>query len=127
MNWLRDSGRKAAFPKAIRSILATSGGELMMDKPRGIYDSPSSSPSPPASGGDIWDGSILLSHRTELLTMVSPPWRQSVTSRFTSYQGVIQSFSKRHIISTPFHESSHLLIIDLWHHFSQYTPLVFLH
>lgn len=73
MSWLRDSGRKAAFPKAIRAILATSGGELMMDRPKGIYESTSSATVTPASGGDIWGGSILLSHRVELVTMVIPP------------------------------------------------------
>lgn len=69
--WLRDSGRTAAFTKAIRAILATTGGELMLDKPRGIYENLSSVKETCSRTGDIWDGSILLNIRIDLLTMVN--------------------------------------------------------
>jgi hypothetical protein len=68
--WLRDSGRTAAFTKAIRAIIATTNGELMLDKPRGIYENPSSVKEARSTTGDIWDGSILLNLRIELFTMV---------------------------------------------------------
>jgi len=71
VSWLRDSGRHAAFPKAIRAICATRGGELMLDRPKGIYETPSpSSTTVLPSEEDIWGGSILLSHRIEFLTLV---------------------------------------------------------
>lgn len=69
MKWLRDSGGKAAFPKAVRSVLATAGGQMMMDKPKGIYEGSSTARAKGLSG-DIWGGSILLSHRIEILSMV---------------------------------------------------------
>lgn len=69
--WLRDSGRQAAFTKAIRAIVATTGGELMSDKPRGIYENPSNVKGACSMTGDIWDGSILLNLRIELFTMVN--------------------------------------------------------
>ena len=63
--WLGDSSRKADFPKAVRSILATKG---MLDAPRPIYEAPLEGKKTSAS--DIWGGSVLLVHRIELLTMV---------------------------------------------------------
>jgi hypothetical protein len=76
VKWLRDSGRKAAFPKAIRAIMATAGGEMMLDIPKGIYEiAPKdfAGKEAAATNGDIWGGSILLSHRIEFLTMVRAP------------------------------------------------------
>jgi nitrogen fixation protein len=70
VTWLRDSGRKAAFPKAIRAIFATRGGELMLDRPKGIYQKDLPSTTISTGEGDIWGGSILLSHRVDLLTLV---------------------------------------------------------
>jgi hypothetical protein len=69
VQWLRDSGGKASFPKAIRAILASPGGEIMLDFPKGIYE-PTPTKYTPTTNGDIWGGSIMLSHRIELLTMV---------------------------------------------------------
>src|SRR5208282_2307848 len=69
--WLRDSGRTAAFTKAIRAIVATTGGELMLDKPRGIYENPSNVQEARSMTEDIWDGSILLNIRIDLFTMVN--------------------------------------------------------
>jgi hypothetical protein len=69
VQWLRDSGSKASFPKAIRAILASPGGDIMLDFPKGIYE-PTPTKYTPPTNGDIWGGSIMLSHRIELLTMV---------------------------------------------------------
>jgi hypothetical protein len=66
--WLCDSSRKADFPKAVRSILATKGMEMMLDAPRPIYEAPLEEKE--TFTGDIWGGSVLLAHRIELLTMV---------------------------------------------------------
>lgn len=68
--WLRDSRKTASFSKALRAILATPGRELMLDTPRGIYEDSSLIKPKPSIIGDIWGGSILLSHRIELLSMV---------------------------------------------------------
>lgn len=68
--WLRDSGNKASFNKAIRAIFATRGGQMMLDRPKGIYESSSAIEPRFSITGDIWDGSILLSHRIELISMV---------------------------------------------------------
>jgi hypothetical protein len=79
VSWLRDSGGNAAFLKAIRAILATTGEELMLDTPKDIYEDTTENleeeeeEEGDTKGGDIWGGSILLNHRTELLTMVVPP------------------------------------------------------
>jgi len=67
--WLKDSGRKPAFNKVVRAIMATRGGEMMLDRPRGIYDyGVSADESEDVT--DIWGGSILLNARIELLLMV---------------------------------------------------------
>jgi len=68
--WLRDSRKTASFSTAIRAIFATSGRELMLDTPRGIYENSSPIEPKPSIIKDIWGGSILLSHRIELLSMV---------------------------------------------------------
>jgi hypothetical protein len=68
--WLRDSGRKAAYTKALRAIFATEGEEMMMDRPRGIYEDSLTIGKRTSVTGDIWGGSILLNDRIELLTMV---------------------------------------------------------
>ena len=69
--WLRDTGRKAAFGKALRAILATPGHEMMYDPPRGIYEDAKALPKRIPSTGDIWGGSILLNNRIDLVSMVS--------------------------------------------------------
>jgi hypothetical protein len=66
--WLCDSSRKAAFLKAIKSILTTKGKELMLDTPRPIYEA--SLKEKETSISDIWGGVILLDHCVELLAMV---------------------------------------------------------
>jgi hypothetical protein len=67
---LSDSSGKCAFPKAIRAIFATKGGEMMLDTPRGIYEQSTTQTSTDPEQNDIWGGSILLHHRIDLLTMV---------------------------------------------------------
>ena len=71
VQWLRDSGRKAAFAKAIRAIIATPGQEMMYDPPRGIYEDSKALPKRMPATGDIWGGNVLLTHRIDLLSMVS--------------------------------------------------------
>jgi len=71
VQWLRDSGRKAAFAKAIRAILATPGQEMMYDPPRGIYEDAKALPKQTPITGDVWGGNVLLTHRIELVSMVS--------------------------------------------------------
>jgi hypothetical protein len=71
VQWLRDSGRKAAFAKAIRAIMATPGQEMMYDPPRGIYEDAKALPKRLPETGDIWGGNVLLTHRIDLLSMVS--------------------------------------------------------
>ena len=68
--WLHDSSRKAAFGKAVRAILATRGEQMMLDRPKGIYENSSAVKLKSSTTEDIWDGSLLLSHRIELLSMV---------------------------------------------------------
>lgn len=70
VQWLRDSGRKAAFSKAVRAIFATSGREMMLDTPRGIYDDSPTTEAKHSTTEDIWGGSILLSDRIEIASMV---------------------------------------------------------
>jgi hypothetical protein len=70
--WLRDSGRKAAFNKAVRTIMATPGGEMMMDKPRALYPVEEADEGNDVEVTDIWGGSMLLSARIDLLYMVAP-------------------------------------------------------
>jgi len=49
--------------------MATRGGEMMLDRPRGIYDyGVAADESEDVT--DIWGGSILLNARIELLLMV---------------------------------------------------------
>src|SRR5438552_7121534 len=43
---------------------------MMMDRPKGIYEVSSTIIANPGPRGDIWGGSILLSYRTEILSMV---------------------------------------------------------
>jgi hypothetical protein len=69
VKWLCDSGGKATFPKAVRSVLATADEQMMLDRPRGIYEDSSTVKGKNLSG-DIWGGSVLLSHRIEILSMV---------------------------------------------------------
>ena len=68
--WLKDTGRKSAFNKAVRAIMATRGGEMMLDRPRGIYDYGVEADET-QDMTDIWGGSILLNARIELLLMVA--------------------------------------------------------
>jgi hypothetical protein len=70
VKWLREPGKHGTLSKAVRAILATSGEDMMLDRPKAIYEDSSNSTMKPASSGDIWGGSILLSHRVELLDMV---------------------------------------------------------
>jgi len=70
VQWLRDSGRKAAFAKALRAILSTPGQEMMYDPPRGIYEDAKALSKRMPTTGDIWGGNILLNHRIELVSMV---------------------------------------------------------
>jgi hypothetical protein len=70
--FMRDNGRNSFFTKMIRASFTTSGGELMFDRPRPIFDDGSTTDRP-STTGDIWGGPILLSHRIELLTMVRTP------------------------------------------------------
>jgi hypothetical protein len=70
VQWLCDSGRKASFSNAIRAIFATSGREMMLDTPRGIYEDSPSTKAKRFTPEDIWGGSILLSYRIEIASMV---------------------------------------------------------
>lgn len=73
VSWLRDSGGKAAFGKAIMAITATQGAEMMNDiPPRGIYDDETSDKRKRIAT-DIWGGSILLHARIAILSMVILP------------------------------------------------------
>ena len=71
VEWLRDSSRKASLVKAIRAIMTTPGREMMYDLPRGIYEDARALPKRKSRTGDIWGGNVLLTHRIELLSMVS--------------------------------------------------------
>ena len=70
VQWLRDSGKKASLSKPMRAIFATSGREMMLDTPRGIYDDSPTKEAKPFTTEDIWGGSILLSDRIEIASMV---------------------------------------------------------
>ena len=71
--WLKDSGGEAVFNKAVRAIMATPGGEMMIDKPAPLYamDEPQAND---AEATDIWGGSNLLLARIKLLATVPPIW-----------------------------------------------------
>jgi hypothetical protein len=69
-NFLSDSGRNPDLTKSIRAIFTTSGQEMMMDVPKAIFEDVSTATDRSSKTGDIWGGSIILSHRIELLTMV---------------------------------------------------------
>jgi hypothetical protein len=69
--FLCDSGRKPDLTKSVRAIFTTRGQEMMMDMPQAIFDDVSTVTDRSPKTGDIWGGSIILSYRIELLTMVS--------------------------------------------------------
>jgi hypothetical protein len=67
---LSDSGRKPDLIRSIRAIFATSGKEMMKDMPQPIFEEISTVTDRSSKTGDIWGGSIILSYRIELLSMV---------------------------------------------------------
>jgi hypothetical protein len=67
--WLRDRNDKASITKAVRAVTATPNGVMMLDIPRPIYPKELERKGQLTSA-DIWGGSIALSQRIELLTLV---------------------------------------------------------
>ena len=67
--FLRDRGQKASYQKAVRAILATPGEQMMLDRPRPIYQTEEDTENK-SDSDDIWGGSMMLSYRIEMLSMV---------------------------------------------------------
>ena len=96
--WLK-GGRSGSLKNAVRCCCATSGLEMLDDKPIGIYENVEDVKPNSKDTGDIFGGSIVLSHRLELLTMV-PLHPQSANGRYLSLQLCCQTFVVRVIISS---------------------------
>jgi hypothetical protein len=67
---LSDSGGNPCLLQSIRAIFTTSGKEMMEDVPRSIFEETPTVTDRSSKTGDIWGGSLILSYRIELLSMV---------------------------------------------------------